>query len=233
MFLCVCPWNYYLQKCNILMKQQSEALVAYPLAYHTLYTAQASNTEISGDNNGSEEQKQFISMMRRLILRLVSSCARLSLRLLSLLMNSCGTIAPPFLKTDEMCHCLSAVLPLTADFMVGDTMIEAWARAESLLPLPCHHSQLQNSTHHPASVLVNRFPWDEMRCMSASVQWPEQLKVVLPCSLMLLHEARDVVKCICNGFGDNLSAIAITNATIFASAFKRNIQMYVGTDSRR
>ncbi len=200
--------------------------MAYPLAYHTLHTAQATN-------NSSEEQQQFISMMRHLILRLVSSCARLSLRLLSLLINSCGTTAPPFLKTDEMCHCLSAVLPLTADFTVGDTMIEAWARAESLLPLPCHHSQLQYSTHHPASVFFNRFPWDEMRNMSASVQWPQRHEVVLPCSLMLLREARDVVRCICDSFGDNLSAIAIMNATTFASAFKRNIQMYVGKDSRR
>ncbi len=212
--------------------------MAYPLAHHTLHTAvQTANNEICGgevDNSPSEEQqKKFISRRQYLILRLSSSCARLSLRLLSLLMDSgSGTL---FLKKDDMCYCLSAVLPLAADFTVGVTTGEAWEHAESLLPpLPCHHGDYShvnnNSTHHPPpapSILYNSFPWEDMRNMSSSVQWPQRHEVVLPCSLMLLREARDVVRCICDGFGGNLSSLVNASASAFSSAFKKNIQMYV------
>ncbi len=214
--------------------------MAYPPAYHTLHTVRVTNnSEGCGGNEDSEQpQHRFLPLKRRLILRLVSSCARLSLRLLWLLINnSCGGAdVPPLLKRNELCRCLSAVLPLTADFTVADTLDTAWARAESLLLLHHHSQQQQYSPSiplpHPVNVLIHRLPWNEMRDVSRNVAWPRQHEVVLPCSLMLLREARDVVRCVCNGFNADLSAIANTNVTELAQEFRRNMQMYVGEESQ-
>ncbi len=213
----------------------------YPPAYHTLHTTRKANSKGYDDSADQQQKQDFLSLKHCLILRLVSSCARLSLRLLWLLMNStgggggCVAAVPTILKTDEMCRCLSAVLPLTADFTVGDTSDTVWTRAESLLLLHYHSQQRYSTTTlstlplpcHGLNALIDRLPWNKMKDMSKNVVWPSQHEVVLTCSLMLLREARDVVKCICNGYGDCLSAIANAHATTLAREFRRNMHMYV------